>query len=375
MTGGEAIELYKKTTVGGQDVEVEITSISATWVGSAYHPGEVASINDFTVKGNYSGGQVDLTEDLSVTSDIFTYEDAPSGGYNGTKTLSVSYAKEGCKTLTTTVDVSVNREIWVNAGVTFGTSEFSEQVAGGTAGNRTVVKDGVTLSATNAYLYNETYLSLNTYKSGEEYATDGVITSSELPAPLADYISYTLGGNKKPSIEPTIEYKEKSGVWTTDPDFVYDDYYYFRISYSGTFTGYVNFASIGCTYKTLECSVTNLTNFVMLEDTNGQCDYKTDTAIEIFEGMSSEEKAAFMDPGAGYCITQARARFNAWLKAKGKTVVYQNNDYVITNSKQFGILDLTNKEGIISLSTVIIISAILLTAVSSFVIIKKRKEK
>ena len=111
----------------------------------------------------------------------------------------------------------------------------------------------------------------------------------------------------------------------------------------------------------------------MFEDTNNQCNIKTDIAIGYFNGLSNEEKSTFMTSN-DYVIATARERFNAWLANKGKSIDYVNNAYVInSNSKNgFVILDSEDKANNITVLLIIVLS---ISSIAGFAFIRKKKEK
>ncbi len=371
------IQLYKQIKTGGQDVEVEVTSITATCNVSSYHPGETPVIGDFTVTANYQGGSTVITENISVNGTKLTYADAPSGGTNANKSLTVSFAKTGYKFLTDDVDVVVNRNApGANATETLDYSNcFSQMIA---AGYQTVVAEGetVTTNGVDYFIYNaykresNSQISLSYETSNQSRTTSGYVQNID---PLSKPISKVTVSS---SITMDVEYSVDGSNFVTSKESNVD-YHYFKVSRKSNFTTsqYANITSITIEYDAPESSINNLTNYVMFEDTPGQCNSKTGIAIEIFDGLSYSDKGAFLYTSEDYCVLQARERFNNWLKAKGKTVVYENNDYVIKSNRYFGIFDIANKEEITTLSTVIIVGAILITAVGSFIIIKKRKAR
>ena len=378
-----AIALYKKTTTGGQDVEVEVTSITAACNVSSYHPGETPVIDDFTVTAYYQGGSAVITEDISVNGTKLTYADAPSGGTNANKTLTVSFAKTGYKVLTDNVDVIVNREspyvsgdtINLNYENTFSNLNYSSY-SEATGKTDTVTPTGSSIVFEGYEIYkDEGYSEMSFVYSGSSGArtTNGWFgNQTSLSTGIAEAITYSGYAST-----PTITYSvDGSTGWTSSPDFNNNNYHYFKIAFpNSSYNGIFYLKNITIKLKGPAHTLSGLTNYVMFEDTPGQCGTKTDVAIGVFNGLSSSDKGAFLYTSKDYCVLQARERFNNWLKAKGKTVVYENNDYVIKSNRYFGIFDIANKEDMTTLSAIIIVGAILITAVGSFIIIKKRKAR
>ena len=86
------------------------------------------------------------------------------------------------------------------------------------------------------------------------------------------------------------------------------------------------------TYEIEQNSVKSLVDFIMYEDTEGQCTTKLAQAIEIFESLTKEERQDFMT-SEGYTCRTACERFEAWARNQHKQIVISGDDYVISNAR------------------------------------------
>ena len=121
-------------------------------------------------------------------------------------------------------------------------------------------------------------------------------------------------------------------------------------------------------------SAINLSNCIMYEDTNGQCNSKFSVAKGYFEGLSSTERDTFMTSN-DYVILSARTRLLDWAKHLGKTITYEDGDYVISNSKIVSPIDGIISKNNNSSSVIVILSLIGITTFCGYIFLRKRKER
>ena len=118
-------------------------------------------------------------------------------------------------------------------------------------------------------------------------------------------------------------------------------------------------------------TATNLSNYIMYEDTNEQCTTKFATAKGYFEALSLSERNTFMSSN-DYVISTARERFEAWARNRGQNITYVNNDYVLSSIK-VPMLEMISGGDNITLLTVIIV--ILTTSATCLCFHLKRKKR
>lgn len=342
-----------------------ITSITAS-VSKTFYVGETISSSDITVKGN-TGATV---SSFTFTNDgyQFTYSDAASGGASTSKTFTNAISGADC---TCSLTVQVQRKAYAapsNKTYSLTTTDFAG--CSGTSSSpatNTITKDGVSFKATESYVYSSSYLTLKTTKGTTNYVTAGIVYNDNAFAGAIISVSYTYYGNNQPSISPTISYSDDKSTWSTTNN----NNHYFKISYDGEFTGYVNFASITVVTEGAE-TATNVANYVMYEDTNNQCTTKFDTAKGYFENLSPSGRATFMTSN-DYVIATGRERLQAWAKHEGKQIVSQNGDYVITSASRISMLSVNENNSLIVV--VITIASISFAGVLGLYILKRRKEQ
>ena len=246
-----------------------------------------------------------------------------------------------------------------NAGATNGgTSAFKE--------NQELTVDGIDFSF-SGYIYskyanNTDYISL-TSKSGT--ANGSLVNTSPYPQGILNVVASEA--------TPNIQISKDGNNWidlesanTTD-----ENYYYFKMYYKNTSqSGYVNIPQIQVTLKG-EITSLNFANYLMFEDTNGQCVTKYDTAKLYFESLSKEERSTFVN-SEDYVLSSACARLEAWASYHHESIKLSNGDYILSlNSFVTGSIS-NSQQGII----IVIISAVAIISLSSVVvvlIIKRRK--
>ena len=129
--------------------------------------------------------------------------------------------------------------------------------------------------------------------------------------------------------------------------------------------------SIVITYAE-EKSTSNVSNYIMYEDTTNQCNSKTDVAIGYLNNLSTSEKTTFMTSD-DFVISTARERFNAWLRNQGKSITPNNGDYVIQSNNKITLTTLIGNKNI-STVVAVILSAFGVLSISGYFLFKKKKE-
>ena len=378
-------------TYEDQSATYQITVIQATptsiyaIANKNFYVGETITKSDITVTTNLGANVTDFA--FANNNYQFKYTDAASGGAQTEKTF------ESCITyggLTCSLTVLVQRKEYVSVanisdtltrdliGVTAssytswsGITDDSDAVyAGKSAGlnnynganiqsiqiRSTDNDTGIVSTSSGGVLASISITFLSDTADGRTINVYGKTTAYTSPTDLYD-------SNKRGTLLGTIV-KGTSTSLTITGEYTYIG---IRSNYGAI---YIN--TITITYGGTDTAV-NVSNYIMFEDTNNQCNIKTDIAIGYFNGLSNEEKSTFMTSN-DYVIATARERFNAWLANKGKSIDYVNNAYVInSNSKNgFVILDSEDKANNI---TVLIIIVLSISSIAGFAFIRKKKEK
>jgi len=362
-TGG-ALSLYRVQEGSG-----EITSITAS-VSKTFAVGETISTSDLIVKDNNNHNITGFA--FANNGYQFTYADAASGGASTSKTFTNSVTYE---TFSCSLTVNVARTAYEapsNKTYSLTTSDFAS--LSGTSSSpatNTITKDGVSFIATQSYKYTRnstSYLSLWTTKGDNLYVAPGSIYNDN--AFTGSIISVTPTQYGSTTIQPTIYYSDDKTNWSTTNN----NNHYFKISFDGEFSGYPNFSSITVVVAGAE-TASNVANYVMYEDTANQCVTKFATASDYFGNMSSSERATFMTSN-DYVIATARERFEAWARYHGKTISYENSDYIIKNGSPVSILlgnEMTNNSQIL---LIVIVSSLLgVSLIGGYFLLRKRKEQ
>ena len=352
-------------------VYASVTSISAT-VSKTYHPGETISSSDITVKDNNNN----TIDSFTFANDEyrFTYADAASGGASTNKTFTNSITAVG-KTCSLTVQVQRVNRTAVEEPVT-DTITSSDLVA-----TSTTYKD-----FSNVKKNSDARYAGNTAKdtSGRiqmrNGSSSGIVSTTSGGTITSVTINVGSGSNTVNVYGKKVAYSSASDLYTTSTQGTLvgsttstgtitftTGYAYVGIRSNG---GAIYLTSVAITYGS-EDSATNVANYIMYEDTNGQCTSKFTTAKGYFEGLSVAERASFMTSD-DYVISTARERFEAWARYLGKTITLSNGDYVVTNAKIINVVG--GSENTNTITIVIIISSIGLITVGGYFFLKRRKE-
>ena len=343
------------------------TSISAS-VNRTYHVGDRITKSDITVLDNNDNEITDFS--FADNNHQFTYQEAASGGALTNKTFTNSITYE---TLSCSLTVEVQRDAYEepdneDCSLTSTNQDFSAVTATteSAASDYTFTKDGVTYSTTCSYRYNgSNVLSFSDYAKDGKYASDGVFSNvTKMPTNIIS-ASFTFNGSYTPNPGPTVEYSSDKEHWSTTPGL---DSYYFQISFKEVFSGYINIKSVNIIVAGEE-TASSLANFIMYEDTEGQCTTKTDSAISIFNNMTTSERSTFMTSD-DYVISTAKDRLDKWLINQGKEISISNGDYVVTTKNS--VTSYTQENNHIYL--IIAISGVISISILGFYFLLKKKK-
>ena len=355
-------------------ISVVPTSITAT-VNKTFLVGDIISKSDITVKTDTE----QRVTDFDFDSYQFTYSDAASGGALTNKTFAnaISYQGKTCS-----LTVQVQREAYET--ITEPATDTLNKVFTGSPGTNSYVSwSGKSTGTSNAvYAGNNAggNDSIQLRKAtSEPYA--GIVTTTSggvISSVVVDWNSAgtgtglaVYGKNSAYSTPNDLYDTDKCGTLLgtitkgdANPLVVTGSYLYVGITSAG---GAIYLNSVTFNFGKDQYA-TNVANFVMFEDTVGQCSTKTDTAIGYFNELSSEEKTTFMTSD-DYVITQGRERFEAWLRNQGKSI--NPSTYVISglNYNAANSNSLDSNVGII----IIVMASVSSLALATLLVIKKRK--
>ena len=151
------------------------------------------------------------------------------------------------------------------------------------------------------------------------------------------------------------------------------NYKYIKVDcIDNTGSNYSNITQISITLKGEE-TPNNVANYIMFEDSGGQCVSKYDVAKGYFESMSKANRVEFME-STDYVISTARERLIAWAKYHGNVINASGDDYIISrNIIPFGPMGDSDNTKIIAI--VSIVSLIGVSAIGGYFFLKKKKEQ
>ena len=356
------VSLYRAQE--GGTIEVEVTRIEASYPLETVHPGETFDASQVSVTAYYELDNVEQSVTLdpskytvSGNDYMFTYQDST----NGSKSFNVTFVS-----LSDAVSLNVTRVAHTDISTTNYTLT-SSSVFNGIGGGNTDLKNGsVTYEGIEYYYYKAYYYGSGKALSfGNSSTQEGYVENETIfPAGITD-VSVTSSGralNIRYSIDG-INWVLKSAADVTN-----NDYRYMRVDGIGSGTSYSNITQISISLKAQDNAV-NVANYIMYEDTDGQCVSKLDIAIGYLNTMPQAEKTTFMNSN-DYVIKCARERIQAWARNQEKTFELENNNFVVNRDNMAIDINFTEESGT---NLIIIICALSLLSTVSLLIIKKRK--
>ena len=371
-----------------------VTSITAE-VSKSYYVGETISASDITVTD--SNG--DDVEDFTFANDgyRFTYADAASGGALTNKTFANAVAGSN-KTCSLTVKVqrkeyiSTSTASWikvtnvsnlaVNDVIIIADSEHD--LALGTTQNTnnrsavSITKSSNTISWTSGNEPQQLTLKSTSGISGAPSGSFGLYTGS----------GYLYGAHATSNYLRTQSTNDKNGAFvisiangvTTVSATGSSNRATIRSNYGNNpaiFSCYASDATTGSSvdvYKKIQMSgetPVNLSNYIMFEDENNQCNSKLNIALGYFQNLSSADKNTFKTSN-DYVISTARTRLEAWAASKGKTIDYSNGSLSPVNE----LVSFASHETNNTIIVLVLLSLVGLTAIGArgYIQIKRNKE-
>ena len=355
-------------TYSGQSASYQIT-VSAASLGvltaslneeRIFYVGEDINNDDIHVEKDsvslYDEFLLEGSQDYTYT---FTYEDAPSGGAIGYKTFEITDLDETCSCSLT---VQVQRKPYEEGS---GSSSLSVTYTDLPTTYQTSTTERTAASGVKFIAYNlANYSSKMQFKaSGGYFQTTESMNLKSLTINNRETNALTVyGSTNGTSFSQTI----------TGTNDVYDltGYNYVKVMKNGSGAAYC--ASLTIEYESNDETAINISNYIMYEDTENQCNTKLDIAIGYLNSLSESELTTFQSSD-DYVIATARERLEAWAASKGKTIIYTYGN-VVANSLSLPLFDFANES--ISNTLIIVLSSLgVVGLIGSYFYIRKRKEK
>lgn len=342
------------------------TSITAT-VDKTFYVGETITKSDITVTTNTN---VDVTESVTFPDYQFKYSDATSGGAATNKNFQITYSN-----LQATLTVSVSRKAYETAGSVSDVITASDLTA-----TTTSYTDFSNVAKTSSARYagQSAKDASGNIQLRSKNSNSGIVSTTSGGKISSVKITVGSGSNTIDVYGKNTAYSGASDLYGSSAGTKVGS-----VSSTGTVTfttgysfvgirsnnGAVYISSIEIIYGSEE-SATNVSNYIMYEDTNNQCLTKYSTAKGYFEDLSTSERSTFMT-SSDYVISTARERLQAWATHHGESISYTNGDYIFSKVSVINpIFDSTNNN---TLMIIIVVSTISISVIGAYFFIKRRK--
>ncbi|MDY6276495.1 MAG: endonuclease [Bacilli bacterium] len=371
------------------------TSITASLKETrVFAVGETITKDDIKVVTNTN---VDVTSDVSFPDYMFVYADSNGGNTTKNKSFTITYSTLPSTSLT----VQVKRTAYVAADPSTETWTRVDDISTLVAG------DQVILTGTKSSVV----YAASTYESGNNVPADTTNTltvSGNTASGVVSTMVYTL---ETGNTNGTLSFKDSSGKYLyaasssnnhmktqankdNNASFILNEdgsvvaqgtntrnsMRYNNLNTSNMFSCYASGSTTGTQVTFFKKSggseetAKNVSNYIMYEDTNNQCNTKLDIVIGYLNNLTQDELDSFVEKteSQDYVIYTARTRLNAWAASKGKTINYSTAGHVVMNS-YVNLITRAFEAG--NATTIIIIIGIVgLTALGGYIFIRKRKE-
>ena len=367
-------------------IEDTVVDVSVSCSKSTFHPGETISKSNLTVTLIYQSGNQMATNDYEFSDNNyqFTYDDAPSGGVAKSKQFSIIYAQNSYNFSVNVTRIAyqeipsetdtLNRAF---TGVTKDSTSYSnwsgKEGASGAiyAGNSAGGSDSIQLRSSNSN-------SGIVMTSSGGKATKIVVTWQS--STTSGRVLNVYGKNTAYSSASDLYNSSSQGtligtiVYGTSTELVISGDYSFIGLRSNS--GAMYLSEIKIYIGGGADNPTNVSNFIMYEDTEGQCegkDGKLNQAIAKLNTMSDADKELFSTSN-DYVISTARTRLNAWAKHEGKVINLTNNGFVLSSSPSLiEPIKMSTDNNVIM--TVVVVTTCFVAVLGGFIYLKKREEK
>ena len=339
-------------TYSSSSTPPEITSISAI-VSKTYYVGETISSSDITVKDNNNN----VVSSFTFENDgyQFKYSDASSGGALTNKTFTNAiFGSE--KTCSLTVQVQRKARVAPSAG-SYSVSYSDLPTAYDTSSNVRTASSGLKFIAYNLAHYSNNK-KMQFKGSGGYLQTTEALNLSTLTINNRESNTLTVSGSTNGSSFTVI----------SGSNDVYNLSGYSFVKIARTSSGAAYCTDILITTSGSDTAV-SLSNYIMYEDTNNQCNTKLGTAIGYLSGMSSSERSTFSSSN-DYVISTARTRLEAWATSKGKTINYSNGSLSSFNE----LVSFTSHENNNAIIMLVILSIAGVSAIGACIYTNNKKK-
>ena len=379
----KAISTFDSSKYGECNVNVigsSSTSITANVI-KIYHPGDIITKDDITVKGDLGN---DITNfEFANNNYQFTYDDAVEGGSTTSKIFknAVSYSS-----FVTDLVVNVSRVKYVEA------NSINDVMNRDWTGviSSTYTDWSKTNSSGATYAGNSAGGNKNMHviQLRSEKSPSGIVTteykgSSYLSSVTVKWNSNTASGRQLDIYGSNSPYTGTTDLYSNSSSGTLLGSITKGTSTSLTITGeykYIGLRSnsgamyldeIVVTYGSNESSL-NIANYIMINDTANQCKSKLGKAIEKLNSLSNVEKDLF-NSSSDYVISTARNRLEAWARSENKVLTYNEGVYAANanNIDRF----INNADSNISLLVHLLVFSIGSVIFSICLILRKKKKE
>ena len=354
-----------------------ISSISAT-VSKTYYVGDIITSSDISVEDNLGNPVTNFT--FANNNYQFQYSDASSGGSLTDKVFTDSISGAG---KTCSLTVQVQRKARESVGTV--NDKLDRAFTGITSTTYTSWSDKAAPSSSAVYAGNSAGGN-ESIQLRSNNSNSGIVSTSSggtLTKVTVTWNSNTTSGRTLNVYGKNTAYSAATDLYSADTQGTLLGTIVKGTSTELTITGSYTFIGVrsnsGALYITditftygAEDTATNVANYIMYEDTNNQCVSKFPTAKGYFDDLSASERQSFM-VSDDYVISSARTRFQEWARHLGKTIVYQNGDYVVSNSINISpvINTFIRKNSVI---IVIVVSALSVISIGGYFLFRKKKD-
>lgn len=357
--------------------EDTITSVVAS-DSKLYHPGDSIIKSDITVTITYQSGNQTTTTDFTFGNDgyVFTYQDAPSGGTQGNKQFSITFNNETYNFTVKVSRVAPTNPVGVSDRITRETTGVNDGSSTYTNWSNKSVSSNAKYAGTSAGGNNSIQIRSSS-NSGIVSTTSG----GRLAKVVVEWQSSTSGGRTLNVYGKNTAYSSASDLFSTNTQgtligtivkgtstelSITDDYTYIGLRSS---SGAMYLTSVTVYYVGDE-NLDNVCNYIMYQDTNGQCTSKFSEAVNRLNTMSKADKDSFWTPST-YKTNKAKERIMAWADYLGKELTYTDGKYVVNGSRTINLLP--QDKGIIT--ALIVLSIASITLVGGYLLFKRKKKQ
>lgn len=369
--------ISKTSTYTISVIAQEITSITAS-VSKTYYVGDIIATSDISVEDNLGNPVTNFT--FANNNYQFQYSDASSGGSLTDKVFTDSISGAG---KTCSLTVQVQRKARENVGIV--NDKLDRAFTGITGTTYTSWSDKAAPSSSAVYAGNSAggnssiQLRTTNNNSGIVSTTSG----GSLTKVTVTWNSNTTSGRTLNVYGKNTAYSATTDLYSTSTQGTLLGTIVYGTSTELTITGSYTFIGVrsnsGALYLTditftygSEDTATNVANYIMYEDTNNQCVSKFPTAKGYFDDLSASERQSFM-VSDDYVVSSARTRFQEWARHLGKTIVYQNGDYVVSNSINISpVINTFIRNN--SVIIIIVVSALSVISIGGYFLFRKKKD-